>query len=177
MSNTERRRLAAVVAGSLLALPAGAQPNAVRLPGYQAPLSFDSSAIIAAMPASTGAVFFATRQVLYELGIPAPIADSVGRYLINGRLIKSRSLGGQPLSTYLNCGLGVTGPNADSFRITMAVAAFMDSTGPATSRLRVTVFAGAQSTEGVAKSAVACGSSGILENRIIEAVKLRARRQ
>jgi len=177
MSTGGRHGLAGFGLAFLLALPVGAQPRAVRLPGYQAALPFDSSAVVAALPAAAGAVFFATRQVLFELGIPAPIADSVGRYLVNGRLIKSRSLAGLPLSTYLNCGQGVTGPNADSFRVTMAVAAFMDSTGPMTSRLRVTLLAGAQSTEGVAKSAVACGSSGVLENRIIESVKLRVRPQ
>ena len=177
MRNGGRPGSAGFVLALVLALSADAQPTAVRLPGYQGPLPFDSSAVVAVMPASAGAVFLAARQVLFELGIPAPVADSVGRYLVNGRLIKSRSLGGLPLSTYLNCGLGLTGPNADSFRVTMAVAAFMDSTSPSTSRLRVTLFAGAQSTEGVAKSAVTCGSNGVLENRIIESVKLRVRPQ
>jgi hypothetical protein len=161
----------------LLASPAGAQPQGVRLPGYQSAMSFDSGGTSITLAASAGAAFFATRQVLFELGIPTPMADSVRGYLINGRFIKARNLAGSPLSTYLHCGQGLSGPNADTFRVTMAIAAFMDSTTPSTSRLRVTVLAGAESTEGVAKSAVSCASSGVLENRILQTVKLRVRPQ
>lgn len=151
------------------------RPKAVRLPGYLAPLPLDSGLIDVTMSASAGAVFWAARQVFFELQIPTPMADSARGYLINGRFIKHRSLIGSPLSTYLNCGSGITGPNADAFRVTMSIAAFVDSTGPHTSRLRVSVFAGAESTEGVAKSAVACASSGVLEERILRTIRLKIR--
>ena len=94
----------------LIANTVGAQrPTAVRLPGHEAPMSLDSGAVDVILPASAGAVFFAARQVFFELKIPAPISDSAGGYLINGRFIKLRSLAGSPLSTYLNCGSGMTG--------------------------------------------------------------------
>jgi len=151
------------------------RPKAVRLPGYLAPLPLDSGLVDATLPASAGAVFRAARQVFFELQIPTPMADSARGYLVNGRFVKLRSLIGSPLSTYLNCGSGITGPNADAFRVTMAIAALVDSTGPYTSRLRVSVFAGAESTEGVAKSAVACASSGVLEERILATIRLKIR--
>lgn len=138
-------------------------------------MPFDSGAVDTALPASAGAVFFAARQVFFELKIPVPIADSTQGYLINGRFIKLRQLAGFPLSTYLNCGSGMTGPNADSFRATMAIAALIDATGPNTSRLRLTVLAGAESTEGVSKSAVACGSTGVLEERILRTIRVKIR--
>ena len=154
----------------------GAQrPTAVRLPGHSAPVPLDSGAVDTVLPASAGAVFFAARQVFFELKIPVPIADSTRGYLINGRFIKLRELAGFPLSTYLNCGSGMTGPNADSFRVTMAIAAFVDGTGPNASRLRLTVLAGAESTEGVSKSAIACGTSGLLEERILKTIRSKIR--
>ena len=154
----------------------GAQrPTAVRLPGHPAPMSLDSGTVDVILPASAGAVFFAARQVFFELKIPTPIADSAGGYLINGRFIKLRSFAGSPLSTYLNCGSGMTGPNADSYRVTMAIAALVNATGPNTSRLRLTVLAGAENTEGVSKSAVACGSSGVLEERIAKTIRVKIR--
>ena len=160
----------------LIASSAGAQPpTAVRLPGHSGPMSLDSGTVDIVLPASAGTVFFAARQVFFELKIPAPIADSAGGYLINGRFIKMRSLAGAPLSTYLNCGSGMTGPNADSYRVTMAIAALITGTGPTTSRLRVTVLAGAENTEGVSKSAVACGSSGLLEERIATTIRAKVR--
>ena len=160
----------------LAASSLGAQrPKAVRLPGYLAPMPLDSGIVDVSLPASAGAVFWAARQVLFELKIPTPMADSARGYLINGRFVKLRSLAGSPLSTYLNCGSGITGPNADAFRVTMAIAAFVDPTGPNTSRLRVTVLAGAESTEGVSKSAVACASSGVLEERMLRTIRVKIR--
>ena len=160
----------------LLASSVGAQrPTAVRLPGHAASMSLDSGTVDTTLPASAGAVFFAARQVFFELKIPTPMADSALGYLINGRFIKLRALAGFPLSTYLNCGAGMTGHNADSFRVTMAVAALVDGMGPNSSRLRLTVLAGAESTEGVSKSAVACGSTGLLEERILRTIRLKIR--
>jgi len=176
MMNVSRQAFMVVVTVTLAA-PLGAQPSGVRLPGYQAAMSFDSGGVSIALPVPARESFLATRQVLFELGIPAPTADSARGYLINGRFIKARNLAGSPLSTYLNCGLGLTGPNADTFRVTMAVAAFVTAASPTTSRLRVLLLAGAESTEGVSKSAVACSTSGVLENRILQNVKLRTRPQ
>ena len=170
-------RLASFVSGLLLvASSAGAQrPTAVRLPGHPGPMSLDSGSVDVTLPSSAGAVFFAARQVFFELKIPTPLADSARGYLINGRFIKLRSLAGAPLSTYLNCGAGMTGPNADAYRVTMAIAAFVDATGPSTSKMRLTVLAGAESVEGVSKSAVACMTSGLLEERIFRTIRNKIR--
>ena len=160
----------------LVASSVGAQrPTAVRLPGHAAPMTLDSGTVEAVLPASAGAVFFAARQVFFELKIPTPMADSARGYLINGRFIKLRSLAGAPLSTFVNCGSGMTGPNADSYRVTMAIAALIDATGPNTSRLRLTVLAGAENTEGVSKAAVACATSGLLEERILSTIRVKIR--
>jgi hypothetical protein len=140
-------------------------------------MSIDSGSVDVTLPASAGAVFFAARQVFFELKIPTPLADSARGYLINGRFIKLRSLAGSPLSAYLNCGYGMTGPNADSFRVTMAIAALVDAISPNTSRLRLTVLAGAESTEGASKSAVTCGSTGVLEERILRTIRVKIRGQ
>jgi hypothetical protein len=145
------------------------------LPGYQSAVALDSGGIDVTLPAPAGAVFFAARQVFFELKIPMPLADSARGYLINGRLIRMRSLANSPLSTFLNCGAGMTGPNADTFRVTMAIAALIDATGPRTTRLRLNVLAGAESTEGVSKSAIACGSSGLLEDRIMKTIRVKIR--
>ena len=138
-------------------------------------MPLDSGGVDVVLAASAGAVFFAARQVFFELKIPMPMADSARGYLINGRFIKLRSLAGSPLSTYLNCGAGMTGPNADAYRVTMAIAALVDPKGPTTSRLRLNVFAGAESTEGASKSAIPCASSGVLEDRVLRTIRAKIR--
>jgi hypothetical protein len=57
----------------------------------------------------------------------------------------------------------------------MAITALIDATGPRTSRLRLNVLAGAESTEGVSKSAVACASSGLLEDRVLKTIRVKIR--
>ena len=69
----------------------------------------------------------------------------------------------------------MTGPNADAYRVTLAIAALIDATGPNTSRLRLTVLAGAESTEGASKTAVACATSGVLEERILRTIRVKIR--
>ena len=151
-------------------------PVGVRLPGYLSAVRLDSGTVAASIPASPGAVFWAARQIFSEFKIPTPEADSARGYLVNRRFIKLRSLAGSPLSTFLNCGTGITGPNADAFRVTMAIGAFIEPAGPTASRLRLNLVAGAESTEGASKSAVACASTGVLEERLARLIRTRAAR-
>ena len=131
-------------------------------------MSFDSGTVDVTLPASAGAVFFAARQVFFELQIPTPLADSSQGYLVNGRFIKLRSLAGFPLSTYLNCGSGMTGPNADAFRIHLAIVARLVPLPNERTRLTVALAAGGTNVSGNAWDPVRCPTRGVLEFQITE---------
>jgi hypothetical protein len=77
------------------------------------------------------------------------------------------------MSRYISCGSGMTGPNADNYRIYLAVVAFVDSLAPNKTRLGVALAAAAQDLQGSAKLPIACGSTGALEGQIRRAVALR----
>lgn len=172
-----RRSCLTFLALLLSATTSNAQaPRMVRLPGFLGALPLDSATMIVTIPTTPGAVFWAARQVFSEFRIPVPVSDSAAGTLANPRFVKLRTLAGAPLSTFIACGQGITGPNADTYRVTMAVAAFVEAAGPSAARLRLTLFGGAESPTGSASSAVACASTGVLEDRIANAVKLRARR-
>jgi hypothetical protein len=70
-----------------------------------------------------------------------------------------------PLSKYFNCGSELAGPNADHYRLLLAVAAFVDSTSGGT-RVRVSMAAGANDIEGSSKRPVNCASNGTLEELV-----------
>ena len=108
-----------------------------------------------------------------ELKIPVDTRDSNAGVVGNSRIIKLRSFGGAPMSRLLNCGSGMTGPNADSWRIYITVLAFVEGKGSDKSVLRVGFIAGAQDIQGASKDPVACGTTGAFEMMFADRVKKR----
>ena len=66
---------------------------------------------------------------------------------------------------------GTDRPAADSWRITLAYAVFVDTAAAGASRVGVALFATARNPEVVSTSAVACGSTGALEREIDNKVR------
>lgn len=124
---------------------------------------------IQAPPAS---VWAALVQAWADLGLEATERSDATFMLGNPRLILSRRLGNTPLSRYLECGSGMTGPFADSHRIEMFIRS---SVVPLTGGSRVDTYieARARNREGSSNTAVACSSSQRLEREIAEKVRAR----
>jgi hypothetical protein len=170
------RSLMIVLAVTAVTAVAAAQPPRarVRLPGYSAVIALDSLAVFTDLPAPPAEVFpVAAAALELELKIELKTRDSTAGLVGNLELVKMRSLGGSPLSRYLSCGSGMTGPNADSYRIYLAIMAFVDPLPDNKTRLGVALAAGAQDVQGNAKLPVPCGSSGALEARVRRAVAAR----
>jgi hypothetical protein len=110
------------------------------------------------------------RVIRHHMKLRVEHADTIAKVVYNRRLIASR-IGGQPMSRYLECGGGLTGPHADSWRITLSYAVFVDAASAGGSRVGVALFATARNPEGVSTSAVACGSTGALEREIADKVR------
>jgi hypothetical protein len=139
----------------------------VRIPGHENVIAMDSLAVHTTLPATPAEVFpVAAAALELELKIPLLVRDSAGGIVGNHDLTKLRSLGGSAMSRYVSCGSGMTGPNADNYRVHLAIFAFVDPLPGNQTRLGVALAAGAQDVQGVAKQPVACGSTGALEGRI-----------
>lgn len=113
----------------------------------------------------------AVRVVKHHVKLPVEQVDTVAKVVYNKRLIVSSRLAGQPMSRWLRCGTGLKGDHADTWRITLAYAVFVDSAAADASRIGVALFATARNTEGVSTSAVACASTGALEREIVGKVR------
>jgi len=103
-------------------------------------------------------------QAFAAVGLEGAVPLEADRTLVAGPRRVSRRLAGQRLSSYLNCGEGLTAPNADTHSVMLTVSSQVVPNGTAT-RLETRVQATA--TPQVSGGAmVACNTTGALENRI-----------
>jgi hypothetical protein len=154
------------------ALP-GQNPRArVWLPGFTTQTALDTMTAPEELDAPYGKVYTAVIAAFDEMKIPLDTRDSSHGLVGNLTLTRRGSLAGSQMSRWLNCGTGITGPNADNWRIYIAVAALLDRvTTTNKTQLRVAMLAGAQDMQGNSKDPVVCASSGGIETKVLELVK------
>ncbi|MBV6522328.1 MAG: hypothetical protein MNPFHGCM_02476 [Gemmatimonadaceae bacterium] len=165
----------ATIAGST-----GAQTTrrvVIQLPGYGTPILLDTLGLWRDVPAKASDVYRIVTGVYEALSIADRMNDPVGRYVGNTGFRKSRTLAGGPMSRLIECGSGMTGPNADLYRINLAIVTRVESLGEGKARLRSALVASGEDVSGPSRDLVACGSTGALEARIHDLVlqRLRAR--
>ncbi len=167
-------RRALVVCLSVLAAGAlQAQPSRVRIGiiGHQGPVAIDSLATVVAIGAPRAQTFHAVAQVLAEFKVPIDTRDSTRGIVGVSSVPRMRTFGVGRLSRYLNCGSGITGLNADNWRVYVTALAFVDAAGADSTTLRLAMVGGAQDVAGAATDPVACGTTGIFETLVAERVK------
>lgn len=135
----------------------------------------EDGARTARIAAPADAVWQAVAVAYEELGIPLETIDPATRRIGNTSFVRSRQLGGRPLSTFLACGYDATGtPVADSHRLQLHVMSEVVGHGEETDftiLVRAVGLPGAAST-----NRVPCRTTGALEQRIANAVALHAAR-
>ena len=148
----------------------------VTLPGWSRhPMALDTVSTPYEIDAPARRVFHEFANALDELKVKITERDSAGGLVGNAQLQQRHVFAGFPLSKLVGCGLGATGPNANSYLVHMALMGFIDSVGPSKTRIRIAFAAGALDTGGAAKEPVSCGSTGVLEERLAALVKQRLR--
>ena len=146
----------------------------VWLPAYPNVIALDTIAIRTEFPAPRMETFRVTAAVMEtELKIDLKVRDSTAGVVGNMELVKMRSLGRTALSRYVSCGQGMTGPNADSYRVYLALIAFVDTVPDKGVRLSVALAGAAQDLQGSSKPPVKCSSTGALEGHIRRVVAAR----
>ena len=111
-------------------------------------------------------VFAALPAVDTDLGIEVKYLNPPARELGNVEFVRVHRLGGQRLTDFLARGTGLTGPAADSYRITMLLVTSVlpDGTG---SRVETRFQArGVDAAQGAKAGSTVCQSLGTLEQRL-----------
>ncbi|MBK6489892.1 MAG: hypothetical protein IPF98_24230 [Gemmatimonadetes bacterium] len=141
--------------------------------GHPGPVSVDSLATEVTIAAPRGVTFRALAQVLAELKVPVDTRDSTRGIIGVMSVPRMRTFGTGRISKYLNCGSGMTGLNADNWRVYVTALAFVEAADSATTTLRLAMIGGAQDVAGSSTDPVACGSTGSFESLVIERLKAR----
>ena len=104
-------------------------------------------------------------QVYETLKIPVLLKDSTnGRMGHTGSALKG--IGGKRMSTWLGCGVGLTGPFADTQRVIIAIVSQVYPAGKDSSTIRTGLFANAFDVAQGSREPKQCISNGQLELRI-----------
>lgn len=148
---------------SVLAAQKGVQ---LKLAGPTIWVRLDTINTWAMVPGAPMAVFGKARQALKDIKLNLNVLDSVAGMVGNSGFLLSGSFAGRRMSSWIRCGEGITGPNADSWRISMAILSAVEPGSKDSTRLRTIVVASARDVSGGSAQQMICTSSGQLEEVI-----------
>lgn len=168
-------RWALRVALALAAVSIGAQqPRATAiLPGFRSPVWLDTTGQARVLGAPRDRVLAAVDTALQSLGIPLDVRMPSAGLVGTGRLKTQRRLGGERISRWLDCGVGVRGATADVYQVSLALLGMVRQVHADSVELRVALAAGAQDFSGPLGDPISCSSTGALEERVFAAVAAR----
>ena len=150
-------------------------PTRIRavLPAYREPIALDTIMLVTDQDAPAGKVWAAAEKVFYDLKIPTDTRDSVKGVIGVVKYTRSGMMDGKAMSQVLSCGISITGPNADNFRINMVLMAIITVTSPTTSKLGVAYVGSGLDMRGSSTNPVMCNTTGRLEIDFAERLKKR----
>jgi hypothetical protein len=127
-----------------------------------------TTATIAASPA---AVWLAIRAVHAEFAIPVTVENAALHQIGNPSFYKTRSLAGQPMSEFVDCGSGIDGPKAASYRIYISLLTIVTDDGKGGTTVQTTFIPVGQDMTGGSSDRITCGTSGRFEQLFLDHVK------
>jgi hypothetical protein len=131
-----------------------------------------SSATTVAAPPAT--VWTAAKKVYAALGIPVTVDNPTAHQLGNANFYASRRLANQPMTQFVDCGNGMTGQKAATYRIYMSLLTTIESDGGSGTRVNTTfVPMGQDVTEG-STDRIACASKGAFEKLVLDQIAATA---
>jgi hypothetical protein len=133
-------------------------------------------AVTASLAVAPAAVWLAVKKVYLELEIPVTVENPSVRQIGNQNFYKSRTFAGKPMTDFVDCGSGMTGPKASSYRIYMSLLTDVIPDGQGGTRVQTTFVPAGQDMMGNSTDRIVCGTTGRLEALFLERVKAAALR-
>jgi len=164
-------RLAAVFAAIVVAFIPGmaaAQVN-ITMRAWREPVQMDTLRQEHHLRASPEKVYEAALKAFAELELPTGQTDGKHGIIGSERFERSRVLLGKPMSRSFNCGDSPTGPLADSYRLEIAVVAWVAEDYPGT-RLSLATIASGRDIAGISQRHRECASLGLIETTLLETI-------
>ena len=138
-------------------------------------LTSNTNASVSSVPFPVEQVWRVLPAVYDSLGIPITTLDGAQRIVGNSGMKLRRQLGTVSLSRYIDCGSTQIGQNADSYEVQLTVMTTVQRDESGMAAVATTVEAMAKPIT-FAQNFSRCGSKGVLEKRVADAVVLRLQR-
>jgi hypothetical protein len=123
---------------------------------------------IAAAPAS---VWLAVKKVYADWDIPLSVENPSVHQIGNQNFYKSRQIGGKPMTDFVDCGSGMTGAKAATYRIYISLLTDVMTDGKGGTTVQVTFVPMGQDVGGGSSDRIPCGTTGRLEQYMLDQVK------
>jgi hypothetical protein len=122
---------------------------------------------IAAPPA---AVWLAAKKVYADFDVPVTVENPTSHQLGNANFYKTRQFAGKPMAQFVDCGSGMDGPKASSYRIFMSLLTSVATDGKGGTTIQTTFVPAGQDMGGTSSDRISCGTTGKLETLFLERV-------
>jgi hypothetical protein len=127
-------------------------------------------AVKAELSAPPATVWLAAKQVYTSFDIPVTVDNPSAHQLGNADFYKSRQLAGRSMAQFVDCGSGMDGPKASSYRIYMSLLTTVVTDGKGGTRIQTTFVPVGQDMSGTSSDRLSCATTGKLEALFLEKV-------
>ena len=117
------------------------------------------------------AVWLAAKAVYAEMEIPLSVDNPGTHQLGNSNVVKSRQIAGQPMTQFVDCGSGMTGAKAMTYRISISLLTQITPNADGTTTVQTTFVPFGQDVSAGSSDRIPCGSTGRLEQLFLDRLK------
>lgn len=128
-------------------------------------------AVTAMMPQEPATVWAAVKKVYADMDVPVVVENPAAHQIGNPNFFKSRQMAGQAMSLLVDCGSGMTGPKASTYRIYMSLLTDVSGNAKGGTIVQTTFVPIGQDMAGGSSDRIPCGSTGRLELMFLDRVK------
>jgi hypothetical protein len=108
--------------------------------------------------------------VYADWDIPLAVENTSTRQLGNQNFVKTRQVAGRSMTQLVDCGSGMTGPKAATYRIYMSLLTDVIPDGKGGTKLQTTFVPMGQDVAGGSTDRIPCGTTGRLEQMLLDQV-------
>ncbi|MFI5229731.1 MAG: hypothetical protein ACHQWU_11725 [Gemmatimonadales bacterium] len=139
----------------------------------------DSPTLLADQPHATAAdiaaspteVWSAAEKVYAAMEIPVTVENPRAHQLGNANFYKTHQLAGESMTRFVDCGSGMDGAKAASYRIYMSLLTTIDADGKGGSTVKTTFVPMGQDLSGGSTDRIPCGTTGRFEQLVLDQIK------
>ena len=125
----------------------------------------------AEIAAPVASVWLAAKAVYTDLGIPVTVESPPIHQIGNTNFYRTRNFAGKGMTSFVDCGSGMDGPKAASYRIYMSLLSTVEADGKGGTTLQTTFVPAGQDLSGNSSDRIPCGTTGRLEALFNDRVK------